>query len=706
MSLGTSYGLPGTLPRQTSGFVGREAELARLRELLRHSRLVTVTGVGGVGKTRLAVRAATGLASGFRDGVYLVELSALDDPALLAPSVAARLGVPGPEAALAVDAPRALETLLAFARDRELLLVLDTCEHLVDACAELAGTVLREAPGVTILATSRQALAAAGEAVLPLSPLPVPGDAVELFAQRAAATVPGFTVTQENLADIVAVCRRLDGIPLAIELATVRLRALPLHEMAERIGDRLRLLTGGRRSVTPRHQTLRAAVDWSYTLCTPPEQALWARLSVFAGPFDIAAAEAVGADGGLGPGEIGPLIRSLADKNVLARCDGQPEGDGTDPGPGPLRMLGTLREFGAERLRAADGPAEAIARRRHVAHYLALAERFDHPQDGDQLSRCLRLHREHANLRAAFEYALNLEGNDGAAVVLATSLAFYWRVSGQLREGEYWLDRALERCPAGSAARARVLAARANLRVLLGDFRGGRADAEAAIGLAVTFSDLVVAARATCALHRALTFSGNLAEAQATGSAAGTFFASMGDVFGLGQLAAVDAVGQLQAGEPRRCHEIAAAALARLAHDEAWCRSDLLGVQSVGLFLCGDFAAAKAAGHRCLALKRELHDVVGIAFALGGLAFVAAAEGRAERVAGLFGASAPLWERAGRWYTGAPAFESLHQVAERAARASLGEERFWQLHGQAAEAPLAGVLDRALSDAAQLAGAG
>jgi predicted ATPase len=717
MSPGTSYGLPGTLPRQTSGFVGRAAELVRLRELLHTSRLVTVTGAAGVGKTRLAVRVASEPAGGFRDGTYLVDLSAIDDPAGLAPAVAARLAAPAPaggtglagstglDARLAREAPLAAEALLTFVRDRELLLILDTCEHLIDACAALADALLRESPGVTILATSRQPLDAAGEAVLQLGPLPVRTEAVELFAQRATAAVPGFTVTQDNLADIVAVCRRLDGIPLAIELATVRLRALPLHEMAGRIDDRLRLLTGGRRSVTPRHQTLRAAIEWSYTLCTPAERTLWARLSVFAGPFDLTAAEAVCAGGMLGPGEVAPVLLSLVDKSVVTRRNGQrasTHSTGLASDAHPFRLLGATREFGTERLRATDGPAEAIVRSRYIAYYLELAEQFDRMPGAGQLEHGLRVCFQHTNLQAALDYALATEGNDGAAIVLASSLAFYWRGAGLLREGEYWLDRVLERCPVGSIARARVQATRAYLRVLRGDFDGGRADADAAIRVAAVFGDVAVTSRAACARYRALTFTGYLAEAEVAGSAAARFFASVGDVSGLARLAAVDAAGQLQAAEPRRCHEIAAAALARLPDGEARCTSELLSLQSVGLFLCGDFTAARAAAHRGLALKRDLHDVVGIAFALGGLAFIAAGEGRAERVAWLFGASAPLWEQVGRWYTGTPAFEALHRVAERAATTSLGEDRFWRLHGTASAAPLGHVINQALADADQL----
>jgi predicted ATPase len=769
MASGTSYRTPGMLPPQTSGFVGRVAELARARDLLRESRLVTISGTGGVGKTRLAVRVASEAAAGFRDGVRLIELSGVRDPGLLMYTVAAGLTLAELSNAEA-DQGSQLDTLLGFIRDRELLLILDTCEHLVDACAALADTVLRAAPGVIILATSRQPLDASGEAVLQLFPLPVPdpseesagqADAVELFAQRAAAAVPGFTVTPENLADVITVCRRLDGIPLAIELATVRLRALPLRQMAERIDDRLRLLTGGRRSGTPRHQTLRAAIDWSYSLCTPTEQLLWERLSVFAGGFDIVAAEAVCAGGELATEEILPTLISLVDKNVLVRerapDPGQPEGG--KPDEPAFRMLDTIREFGAERLHLAAndaatsnadasngdtnyaaanhgaatrgasthrattravarrrpvqagreqwngddvGQAEAAVRRRFIAHYLALAELFEREPTTDQVGQYRRLRREHANLRAAFDYALGLPGNEGAAIVLATSLFVYWRISGLLREAEYWLDQVLERCPKGSVVRARVLSTRGYVRTLLGDFANGRADAEAAIEMAAVFSDLATAGRAHSTLHRVLTYSGNLAEAQAAADAAASCLTSVGDTLALAQLDLVNALLRLQEGELDRCYESVTRGLDRLPEDEVWCTAYLLGLQSLGLFLRGDFDRAWPSARRSLQMRRELREEVGIAFGLGTMAFIAAGQGRYERTTWLLGASAPLWERSGRWYTGAPAFEALHGVAERVARNRLGEDRFWELHAAGAAAPLDHAVERALGDDDQL----
>jgi non-specific serine/threonine protein kinase len=769
MATGTSYRTPGALPPQTSGFVGRVAELGRARELLRESRLVTVTGPGGVGKTRLAVRVASEAAAGFRDGARLIELSGVRDPGLLMYTVAAELTLA--ELSIAEsDQGSQVDTLLGFIHDRELLLILDTCEHLVDACAALADTILPAAPGVTILATSRQPLDASGEAVLQLLPLPVPdpseesagkADVVELFAQRAAAAVPGFTVTPENLADIITVCRRLDGIPLAIELATVRLRALPLRQMAERIDDRLRLLTGGRRSGTPRHQTLRAAIEWSYSLCTPTEQLLWERLSVFAGGFDIVAAEAVCAGGELATEEILPTLISLVDKNVLVRerapDPGLPEGG--NPGEPAFRMLDTIREFGTERLHlgktpagtsqravsqgpAAQGPAghgaiaqrdiahrattravsrrravparreqrkgedvgqaEAAVRRRFIAHYLALAELFEREPTTDQVGQYQRLRREHANLRAAFDYALGLPGNEGAAIVLATSLFVYWRISGLLREAEYWLDQALERCPKGSVVRARVLSTRGYVRTLLGDFANGRTDAEAAIEMAAVFSDLAAAGRAHSTLHRVLTYSGNFAEAQAAADAAASCLTSVGDTLALAQLDLVDALLRLQEGELDRCYESVTRGLDRLPEDEIWCTANLLALQSLGLFLRGDFDRAWPSARRSLQMQGELNEEVGIAFGLGTMAFIAAGQGRYERTTWLFGASAPLWERSGRWYTGAPAFEALHGVAERVARNRLGEDRFWELHAAGAAAPLDHAIERALGDDDQL----
>src|SRR3984957_16505163 len=351
---------PGLLPIEPNSFIGRVAEAQRLTALLRSARLITVVGPGGVGKSRLCLHiASAALSAGrFADGVVLVELSTVTDPALLASKVAAGLGLPEREADLQQAA------VLDHLRDRRMLLILDTCEHLVDACAAFCEAVLRAAPEVTVLATSRQPFDAPGEHAFPVLPLPIEADAVELFAQRANAAAPGFAVTAANRADVVRLCRRLNGMPLAIELAAVRLRALPLAELADLLDSGFSVLTVTRRGGVARHQTLRTAIEWSHALCTPAEQALWRRLSVFAGSFDLPAAEEVCADAALPAGEVVHALIGLVDKSVVMRdgdVGGGGAGDGSGgggfgPPPGAsaganrYRLLDTLREFGGERL--------------------------------------------------------------------------------------------------------------------------------------------------------------------------------------------------------------------------------------------------------------------------------------------------------------------------------------------------------------------
>ena len=384
------------LPADVSGFVGRSGELARLAGLLGCARLVTVAGPGGVGKTRLALRAAANATPA--DGSCLVELSGLTDPELLPDTVALRLGLQR------ADAASRLEAVLGELRGRKLLLILDTCEHLTAACARFVKTVLRESSDIRILATSRQPLHVPGEEVLRLGQLPVPsshsgvtsdagsGDAVELFAQRAAAAVSGFRITEPDLPDVIRLCRRLDGIPLAIELAAVRVRALPITELAARIEAGLEAGTGTRRGSTGRHQTLHAAIEWSYGLCTSAEKAAWRRLSVFAGTFDMAVArDVITAFGGGGddlPRErADEVLNGLIDKSVVLPAGG-----------GRFRLLDSLREYGAARL--ADAGEETECRDRHLARYLTLTREFSHRLVADgQQERLGQLRAEHLNIR-------------------------------------------------------------------------------------------------------------------------------------------------------------------------------------------------------------------------------------------------------------------------------------------------------------------
>jgi predicted ATPase len=714
MTSGTTHRIPGTLPPQATGFVGRQAEIAQVRAALMGSRLVTIVGTGGVGKTRVAVRVAAQSAGRFPDGVHLVELSAVRDPLLLASTVAAALGLP------AEDARPQLAAVLDYLRERALLLILDTCEHLVDACAALAAEVLREAPSVTVLATSRQPLDVRAESTFQLRPLPVPeagdeasdSDAVALFAQRAAAVVDGFTITLENRAEVSGVCRALDGIPLAIELATVRLRALPLDQMASRLDERFHVLTGGRRGGLARHQTLRAAIEWSHDLCTPTEQVVWARLSVFAGAFDLAAAAAVCADDELSRAQVVESLIGLAEKSVLVtepahepeaeksvlvtESAQEPGAEAEADGRTRYRMLDTLREFGAEQL--AEFGRVAAVRRRLVAHYLALAQRWGDNPMREQLPQYRALSRAHANLRAAIDYALSLRGNDSAAITIATSLMLYWRLSGRLREGEYWLNRVLERCPRPSPARARVLAVRGYVTALLGDLPAARADAEAAVAMATAFGDMAVCGRAYVTLHRTLAWSGNLAEADETAATAVSCLGSVGDAFGLAAIDVQTAAQHLHSARPDLAIDRCVEGIARLPAREHWATGLLLAGQGLGHLLRGELGQGAVAARRGLSLEYELGDMGSTAYALGTLGFLAAAQRQYERAALLFGGSAPLWERIGPWYTGAPALVALHRISERAAQDGLGEERYWQLREHAAATPLDQIIRFALAD--------
>jgi predicted ATPase len=334
------------LPAELTSFVGRRREIADVKRLLSRSRLVTLTGVGGVGKTRLAYRVTAEVRRAFPDGVWLAELAELEDPALLAETIAEVVGIQDHSARSALDA------LVGHLSERTALIVLDNCEHLLRECAVLADILLRSAPGVRILTTSREVLGITGEQMLAVPVLSLPScgdgllsnesfaqyDAVRLFAERAQAVLPDFAITTKNRAAVEAICRRLDGIPLAIELAAVRLRVLSVQQLLDRLDDRFRLLDCGSQTVLPRHRTLRALIDWSHSLCTRQERLLWARASVFSGSLDLEAAEAICAGEGIARDDVLDLVAAMVNKSVLLREE-HPHGI-------RYRLLETMRQYG------------------------------------------------------------------------------------------------------------------------------------------------------------------------------------------------------------------------------------------------------------------------------------------------------------------------------------------------------------------------
>ncbi len=469
---------PNNLPHSLASFVGRERELAELRGLLAGARLVTVTGMGGMGKTRLALQLAAEAADAFADGVWWVELAPLHDGRRVAAALAGVLGVqeePGAGIEAAIE---------GHVRDRVLLVVLDNCEHVLEACAALARRLLGAGARLRVLATSREPLRIAGEAAYPVLGLPVPGplaaepgavdayDAVRLFAERARAASPAFALAPDNAAQVAAICHRLDGIPLAIELAAARVRALPVAEIAVRMKDRFRLLTGGERGVLPRQRTLRALIDWSYELLSAPEQAMLRQLSVFAGGCTLEAVEAVCA---AQPGEdAADLLGRLVEKSLV-----QPEED-----RGRYRLLETVREYAQERLEA--GGEAAGARARHLAHFLALAEAAQpHLMGPEQARWHARLDEERENLLAAHAASREAAGGAEPGLRLASAMKFYWINRGLLALGHGAIEESLARGgQIGERARLRGLFHAGQLLHLMGRYAEARTRLEEALALA------------------------------------------------------------------------------------------------------------------------------------------------------------------------------------------------------------------------------
>jgi predicted ATPase/DNA-binding CsgD family transcriptional regulator len=490
-SLGLVATLDGVnnLPAQVSSFIGRGAELAAVRVLVAGSRLVTLTGAGGAGKTRLALRVAAGLADGAGDGVWFADLAPLRDPDLVAVTVADVLGV------RQEPSRPVLDTLVEAIGGRSLLVLLDNCEHLIGACAKLADALLRGCPNLALLATSREPLGIGGEYVYRVPSLGLPGDgdqpaairaseAVRLLADRAAAQGVPLAPDEEGAEVAGRICRRLDGIPLAIELAAARLRMLPAGELETRLDERFAILTGGSRAGLARQQTLRAMVDWSWELLNPAERAVLARLSTFAGGFGLAAAEAVAAGPDVPAAEVAGLLGALVDKSLVQFGD-------AGAGPGRYRLLETVRQYAAGRLDA-PGPAEAqAARLAHRDYYLALAEAAaPHLMAPDQAAWLDRLDAELGNLRTAIAFSLTQPDLE-PGLQLAASLRVFWGIRGHAAEGSDVL-RALLDAPAARGAtlpRARALDTAAHLLQQTGDYATAGDYCEEALAIARAAGD-------------------------------------------------------------------------------------------------------------------------------------------------------------------------------------------------------------------------
>ena len=622
------------LPVPVTPFVGRRKETGEVRRLLAASRVLTLAGPPGVGKTRLALRTAQDAARGFRDGVCVVDLGGLRDAALLAQEVAGALGLHDASTRWAVDG------LTRHLGGRNILLVMDNCEHLLDACAVLLDSLVRTCGGLSVMATSRQSLSIAGETVYRVEPLSVPAEgsvraeALELLLARAEAIQPGHPIAGGELESAAELCRRLEGVPLAIELAAVRLKTLSVDQVLERLGDRFTVL-GPRHRVAPSHQrTLRAALDWSRDLTSHHEWVLWQRLSVFPTTFDLTAVEAICTGDGLGPGQVLDALDGLVDKSIVSATPARPAMR--------YRLLDSVREYGAEGLR--DNGDQAALRRRHRDHYAGLcAEAWPNWARSEQPAWFDRLEVEHGNLRAALDWCVeSQEAEAGAA--MAADMWLYWGARGHLTEGRRRLGTLLESLPAPSGVRARALWVAGYLAVAQMDADAAAPLLEAGVEVGTAAGDLESVGFAMQYLGLCRLFKGDLtgaAEALEHAFDLQSHHGGQGAAFALTDLA----VTVMLAGDTARAADLYEQALAMAERaGDAWTRSHGLWGAGLARWFQGDLHGAEQTEKEALRLIGALDERSGIALCLEALAWMAASGRDFERAAVLRGAAYSVWE--------------------------------------------------------------
>ena len=638
---------PNNLPLQLTSFIGRAQEMAEITRLLSTARLITLTGAGGCGKTRLALQVAATLLGNFEDGVWIVDLSALSDSALVPQAVTSVLSVPEqPGRTLA-------EALVSFLRSKSLFIVLDNCEHLLIGCAQLAEALLRACPSLRILATSREPLNIGGEVSFRVPSLSVPEvetmfspgylmqyEAVRLFIDRAKVAQPEFELTTRNALAIAHICRRLDGIPLAIELAAPRVRVLSVEQIAERLDDRFSLLTAGARTALPRQKTLRATMDWSYGLLSEKERTLLRRLSVFAGGWTLDAAEAVCGRDGMDKHEVLDLLAHLVDKSLVFV-------DERDSGP-RYRLLETVRQYSRDLL-LASGESPAV-RRRHLEWFVMLAE-----QAGPQLQGASqavwfdRLELEHDNLRGALGWSLE-NGKARAGLRMAGAVGRFWLMRGYFAEGRRWLEAVLNRSGvAPTAGRAEALKAAGNLAAFgQGDYVSARTFYEESLAIWRQLENRKGIA----------TLLGNIgfvAYCQGDDTSGDAFYdeslalrRKAGDKWGIALV--LNNMGSVatRRGAYRAANVLLKESLALWQElGEQYYRA--LVLTNLGLAACGEgnHQLARSFLRDGLTIRRDIGDNLGIPESLEGFAALAVTLGHARRAARLFGAAEALRERIG-----------------------------------------------------------
>jgi predicted ATPase/class 3 adenylate cyclase len=619
---------PNNLPRLLSTFVGREREIAEVKRILATAPLVTLTGPSGVGKTRLSLEVAGQLLDQFDDGVWVVELGTLSDPEFVVQEIATILGL-GEEPGRPI-----LATITDHLAGRRLLLLLDNCEHVLAAAARATDSILRASAGVRVVGTSLEPLGIAGEATLPIGSLSLPdpersassetillAEAVRLFAERAAAALPSFRVNDRNAVSVARICRRLDGIPLAIELAAARVRALPVEQIAARLDDRFRLLTGGSRTAVPRHQTLRATMDWSYELLSEEERTVLRRLSVFAGSFSLEAAEAVAATGAVDPGDVFDLLSHLVDKSLVVAGEATAEAR--------FGLLETVRAYGWEQA-AAAGEGED-ARRRHRDWYLALVDRaapefFRGPEPREWVAI---LDLEHDNLRAALGWSAAAPDEQLAGLRMAAGLWRFWEIRGYLVEGRGWLERLLSATRnLESPLRADALTGAGILAFIQGDYEAAFAFHEESLAVHRLRGDPRSISFAANNLANTAVQLGDYGRARTLYEESQAINSEVGDrrarAFGLMNLA--DVIGRQGDYEGARARFEESVGIFRAVGDQ-WGVG--FALDNFGIVACraGDAIAARSFHEQALQISRQLGDERGVARVLSHLGDVASDEG-------------------------------------------------------------------------------
>ena len=685
---------PNNLPRQLASFIGREWELTEIWELLQRGRLVTLVGVGGAGKSRLALEAATKSLVEFPGGTWLVELASLTQPGLVVQTVASVLGVrEHPERPL-------MDLVAEHLRTAKALLVLDNCEHLIDEVALLARRLLQSCARLSILATGRERLGITGELLRPVSglALPEPGadgvsevghaDASRLLVERAATVRPGFRLEDRTVGAVAQICRQLDGLPLAIELAAARVNALEVDQIAARLDDRFRLLDHGERTALPRHRTLRAVVDWSYGLLSTAERRLFDRAAVFIGGFTLAAAEAVCAEADEDEDTVPSLIARLVDKSLILS-------ERTRAG-GRYRMLETLRMYGLERL--GERGETARVRDRHAAYYLSVAEVAGEALRGPEQAAWLsRGEAEHGNFRAALQWSLE-RGAAEVAARLAGSLYALWDLHGYYSEGRGWLAQVLaagDQLPA--AVRARALLGSATLAVIQGDLEQAAGACEEAAALCQQAGDPAGLAHALQYLGLGAIFADELDSAVALLEESRTNARIAGNRWLEAWALMFLAAAALARGAYGEAADLASACeVALLPVGDAECMAWALAAGAIANLASGNHIGAIAPLREALDTFQGLGALWGLSLGLFVTAQAAGARGDPRAQAVLLGASERLRLSVGAGQL--PFIAVWLDAAITAGRAALGGEAFDRAWRAGQELPLDAALAEAMRE--------